>query len=51
MVSKGAFLPLISNTPSIILIALSVLSLALAPRLLKREAKATQEMTELEEKA
>ena len=51
MVSKGAFLPLVSNTPSIILIALSLLSLALAPRLLKREAKTTQEIAELEEKA
>ena len=51
MVSKGDFLPLVSNTPSIILIALSVLSLALAPRLLKKEAKATQEMAAMEEKA
>ena len=48
MVSKGAFLPLISNTPSIILISLSVLSLILAPRLLKREAKAQAEQEALE---
>ena len=48
MVSKGAFLPLISNTPSIILISLAVLSLILAPRLLKREAKAQAEQEALE---
>ena len=48
MVSKGQLLPIISNTPSIILITLSVLSLILAPRLLKREAKAQAEMEALE---
>ena len=36
---------------SALLLALSLLSLALAPRLLKREAKTTQEIAELEEKA
>ena len=44
MLSKGELLPLISNTPSIILIALTILSLVLAPRLLKREAKATKDL-------
>ena len=51
MLSKGELLPLISNTPSIILIVLTILSLVLAPRLLKREAKATKDLQEAQEKA
>ena len=51
MLSKGELLPLISNTPSIILIVLTILSLILAPRLLKREAKATKDLQEAQEKA
>ena len=35
MLSRGALLPLVSNLPSIILICLSILSLAIAPRLMK----------------
>ena len=49
MVSKGELLPLVSNTPSIILISLSVLSLILAPRLLRREAVAQAEMEAVEQ--
>ena len=44
MLSRGALLPLVSNLPSIILICLSILSLAIAPRLMKREAAAKAEM-------
>ncbi|MBQ6427717.1 MAG: tripartite tricarboxylate transporter permease, partial [Oscillospiraceae bacterium] len=51
MLSKGELLPLVSNTPSIILIALTILSLVLAPRLLKREAKATKDLQETQVKA
>ena len=36
-----------SNLPSIILICMSVLSLALAPRLMKREAAAQAEMQKM----
>lgn len=44
MLSRGEILPLVSNLPSIILIILSILSLAIAPRLMKREAAAKAEM-------
>lgn len=43
MLSRGALLPLVSNVPSIVLIVMSVLSLAIAPRMLKREAAMQQE--------
>ena len=49
MLSRGALLPLVSNLPSIILIVMCVLSLAIAPRLLKREA-ATQKSMQQEAK-
>ena len=49
MVSKGELLPLVSNVPSVILISLSILSLILAPRLLKREAVAQAEMEAVEQ--
>ena len=50
--SRGALLPLISNLPSVILIVLSILSLMLAPRLMKREAyarEAQEKMTQEKE--
>lgn len=49
MVSRGKLLPLVSNIPSIVLITLSVLSLALAPRLLRKESKAVAELEKAEE--
>lgn len=44
MLSRGAILPLVSNIPSMILIAMSLASLMLAPRLMKREAATQAEM-------
>ena len=49
MLSRGALLPLVSNTPSIVLIALSVLSLILAPRLLAKEAAASIDIKEADD--
>ena len=49
MVSRGALLPLVSNTPSIVLIALSALSLILAPRLLAKESAAKIDISEADE--
>jgi putative tricarboxylic transport membrane protein len=46
MVSRGDLLPLVSNTPSMVLIGLSVLSLVLAPRLLTRGSKAEVNLEE-----
>ncbi len=44
MLSRGKILPLVSNVPSIILITLSILSIAIAPRLMKKEAAAQKAM-------
>ena len=44
MLSRGNILPLVSNVPSIILITLSILSIAIAPRLMKKEAAAQTAM-------
>lgn len=48
MLSRGKLLPLVSNVPSMILIVMSILSLAIAPRLMKREAAAQTKMTKKE---
>ena len=48
MLSRGNILPLVSNVPSIILITLSILSIAIAPRLMKKEAAAQKAMEQKE---
>ena len=49
MLSRGALLPLVSNVPSMVLIAMTILSLAIAPRLLKREADAQKKLKQQSE--
>lgn len=49
MLSRGALLPLVSNVPSMVLIAMTILSLAIAPRLLKREADAQKNLKQQSE--
>ncbi|MCD8121659.1 MAG: tripartite tricarboxylate transporter permease [Clostridiales bacterium] len=49
MLSKGAILPLVSGIPSIVLICMSVLSLMLAPKLLKREAAAKADVEQADQ--
>ncbi len=49
MLSKGAILPLVSGIPSIVLICMSVLSLMLAPKLLKREAAAKSDVEQADQ--
>lgn len=49
MLSRGALLPLVSSVPSMVLIAMTILSLAIAPRLLKREADAQKNLKQQSE--